>query len=173
MAVVFFAGVLQRSPSTPEVRQPWFCVTRKTARARPANEWVSSQDRAFTLPQRPSRTAFTIRTWSRRTIRRMACQLIACQSVGASGDAPASVAAADICFPLSRLVKFSRDGRPEGSQPACAWGNVVRWLNPYPSCYRTAFACSLIPCPPLHRSALRLSYPEGTKTGLPRSADGA
>ena len=53
--------------------------------------------------------------------------------------------------PLKRLVRFSRDERPEGSQPAFAWGDLAQGLNPYPPDYRTAFAFSLILYPPSHR----------------------
>ena len=42
-------------------------------------------------------------------------------------------------------------------------------LNPYPSDYRTAFASSAIPYPSPHRLALRLAFPCGRTTGLPRS----
>src|SRR5437870_6928437 len=47
--------------------------------------------------------AFTIRAWSRRTLRQTFCQLMACQPEATSGAAPASVAAADIsaCLPES------------------------------------------------------------------------
>lgn len=47
--------------STPGVFLPLFSVTRFTAKALPENERVSSHCKAFTLPQRPSRVAFTIR----------------------------------------------------------------------------------------------------------------
>ena len=49
-------------------------------------------------------------------------------------------------------------------------GDVARRLNPYPPHYRAAFACSLLPYPPPHRLALRLAFPDGETTGLPRSA---
>ena len=52
---------------------------------------------------------------------------------------------------LKRLTRFSRDERPEGSQPAFAWGDLARGLNPYPPDYRAAFAFSLILYPPPHR----------------------
>jgi hypothetical protein len=49
-------------------------------------------------------------------------------------------------------------------------GVIWRWLNPYPPPYRTAFACSLLLYPPGNRLALRLAFPLGHRTGLPRSA---
>ena len=52
---------------------------------------------------------------------------------------------------LSQLFRRSRAETPEGSQPAFAWGDLARGLNPYPSDYRTAFASSLILYPPSHR----------------------
>jgi hypothetical protein len=51
------------------------------------------------------------------------------------------------------------------------WGDVARWLNPYPPGYRAAFACSLLLGPHPPRSALRPPYPDGRDTGFPRFAD--
>jgi hypothetical protein len=70
---------------------------------------------------------------------------------------------------LRRLVKVSGDARPDGRQPACAWGDVAQVLNPYPSPYRTAFASSILPFPHIYRLALRLAFPRGRRTGLPCS----
>ncbi len=50
------------------------------------------------------------------------------------------------------------------------WGHIALRLNPYPSHYRTAFACSPILCPQPHRHALWFAFPEGRTTGLPCSA---
>ena len=75
-----------------------------------------------------------------------------------------------ICFaPQVSWPRFSRDERPEGSQPAFAWGDVVLGLNPYPAHYRPAFACSLLLYPQPHRLALRFAFPGGRTAGLPRS----
>ena len=67
---------------------------------------------------------------------------------------------------LGRLAKFSRDGRPGGSQPAFAPSVATRiqaitaWLSlAPPSSY-----------PHRHRSPLRRGYPCGSDTGLPCSA---
>ena len=55
-------------------------------------------------------------------------------------------------------------------------GDVARGLNPYPTHYRSAFACSLLLYPPPHRRLLRGRLPSdnelsvGATTGLPRSA---
>src|SRR4051794_25180116 len=77
-----------------------------------------------------------------------------------------------ICFaPRVSWPRLSRDGRPQGSQPGFPWGDVARWLNPYPLDYRAALACSLILYPPPRGLALRLAVPCGRTTGLPRSAD--
>ena len=70
---------------------------------------------------------------------------------------------------LRRLVKVSGDARPDGRQPACAWGDVARGRNPSPSHYRTAFASSILPFPHMYRLALRLAFPGGRRTGLPCS----
>ena len=135
------------------------------------------------LYERPSRdaagsprTAFTIRAWSRRTLRQTFLQLMECQPGTRSGTAPAGVAAADI----SALLPWSvgQDSLvmkdPREVSRLSPWGDVAFWLNPYPVHYRPAFACSLIPYPPSHRRALRYAFrgrcrPRET-TGLPRSA---
>jgi hypothetical protein len=70
---------------------------------------------------------------------------------------------------LSQLAKFSRDERPEGSRPAFAVGSCRLEAQPYPTHYRSAFACSLLLYPPLRQRLLRFTFPEGETTGLPRS----
>jgi hypothetical protein len=70
---------------------------------------------------------------------------------------------------LRRLAKLSGDARPDGRQPAFAWGHVARGRNPYPPRYRTAFASSILPCPHVYQLALRLAFPPGRRTGLPCS----
>jgi hypothetical protein len=47
---------------------------------------------------------------------------------------------------------------------------ILLWLNPYPFRYKTAFAFSILPYPQPHRLALRLAFPYGRFTGLPRSS---
>ena len=49
-------------------------------------------------------------------------------------------------------------------------GMMLPTLNPYPPHYRTTFACSLLLYPPCDGLALRLAFPIGHGTGLPRSA---
>jgi len=44
------------------------------------------------------------------------------------------------------------------------------WLNSYPHHYSVAFAFSIIPCPQAYQRPLRLAFPCGRPTGLPRSA---
>ena len=75
-----------------------------------------------------------------------------------------------LCLP-SQLFRRSRAETPEGSRPAFAWSDLTRGLNPYPPCYRAAFASSLLLNPPSPRPPLRRAYPEGRTTGLPRSTD--
>src|SRR6266849_8091845 len=70
---------------------------------------------------------------------------------------------------LKGLAKVSGDERPDGRLLACAWGDVARGLNPYPSHYRMAFASSILPLPHAYRLALRLTFPCGGRTGLPCS----
>ena len=55
-----------------------------------------------------------------------------------------------LCLP-SQLPRRSRAETPEGSQPAFAWGDLARRLNPYPSDYGAAFASSLLLYPPSHQ----------------------
>src|SRR5271157_4268769 len=55
-----------------------------------------------------------------------------------------------LCLP-SQLLRRSRAETPEGSQPAFAWGDLTRRLNPYPSDYGAAFASSLLLYPPSHQ----------------------
>jgi hypothetical protein len=78
-----------------------------------------------------------------------------------------------LCFAAqSRLAVLSRASTPEGSLPPFGRGAVARRLNPYPTHYRPAFASSLLLYPLPHRLALRLTFPGGRATGLPRSAGG-
>jgi hypothetical protein len=69
---------------------------------------------------------------------------------------------------LRRLADVSRPPTPEGSLPAFAWGDVASPLNPYPAPYRPAFASSLVLYPQPLRLILRLAFPCGRATGLPR-----
>jgi hypothetical protein len=144
---IIFAGVSHVMRSTPEVRLPWFSVTRFTAKALAENEWVSSCCKACTLPHLLSCTAFTIRAWSRRTLRCTVGQSMACQSTVAWETAPA-VASAVICFvssvgwPCSLVMKDQRE------VSSLSRGVMLPRLNPYPPHYRTTFACSLPLYPP-------------------------
>src|SRR5271166_4553200 len=62
-----------------------------------------------------------------------------------------------LCLP-SQLFRRSRAETPEGSRPAFAWSDLTRGLNPYPPCYRAAFASSLLLNPPSPRPPLRRAY---------------
>lgn len=70
---------------------------------------------------------------------------------------------------LDRLATLSRDVRLAWEVSSLSRGVMLRALNPYPPHYRVAFACSRVPYPHLHRLALRLAFPCGKDTGLPRS----
>ena len=71
---------------------------------------------------------------------------------GVTRRRPHQQQAAVICsVPRSQLFRRSRAETPEGSQPAFAWDDFARGLNPYPLGYRAAFASSLILYPPSHR----------------------
>lgn len=69
-----------------------------------------------------------------------------------------------------RFTMVSRDARPAWEVSPLARGVMLRVLNSYPPHYRRAFASSRVPYPPLYRLALRLTFPCGRETGLPRSA---
>jgi hypothetical protein len=93
-----------------------------------------------------------------------------------------------ICLsPCVGWPRFSRDGRPEGSQPAFAargcclplTGRPTAPSRPthlrgglalYPIHYRPAFASSLIPSPLPHQPPLQSAFPRGEATGLLRSS---
>src|SRR5262245_48373355 len=107
--------------------------------------------------------AFTIRTWSRRTLRQTFFQLMECQPGTRSGAAPASVAAADMSALLPKSVGQG-SLVTENQREVCRlspWGDVAFGLNPYPTHYGPAFACSLLLYPPPRGFALRLTVPAG------------
>src|SRR5271157_6452728 len=87
------------------------------ARARPLNECVSRYTRALTLFHLPSVTAFTIRAWSRRTVRQTFLQSMECQSGVRSGAAPAGISAAISTSPgLTCPGLLAPDRRDAGSR---------------------------------------------------------
>ena len=69
----------------------------------PLYEWVSRRCKAFTLPHLLAFVACTIRTWSRRTLRLMACQSMAYHSAASRETAPTA------CTVVNRVA-----GRPCG-----------------------------------------------------------
>ena len=77
------SGESHSSRSTPAVRAPWFCVTRRTAYNFADNVRVSIRCRAFTLRQSPSRVAFAIRICIPLTFRSTRRQSTAYQLSGA------------------------------------------------------------------------------------------
>src|SRR5262245_18871450 len=99
-----------------------------------------------------------------------------CQPGTRSGTAPAGVAAADISALLPWSVGRGSlvTGDPREVSRLSPPGDVAGRLNPYPTCYRSAFACSLIPYPPPRGPTLRQAFRGRCRpreaTGLPRSA---
>jgi hypothetical protein len=97
--------------------------------------------------------------------------VMACQSTAMWETAPAGVAPAVICFvssiglPLSLVMQD-----PHGKSARFRVGSHGHVLNPYPPPYRMAFASSRVPYPHPRGLALRLAFPDGRGTGLPRSA---
>ena len=114
--------------------------------------------------------AFTIRAWSRRTSQWTARQSMAHQSTSRWATAPAGVPAV-IC--IVSLIGLPSSLVKKDQMEVCPLSRGVILficeLNPYPSHYKTAFAFSIILCPPPHRLPLRVAFPCGRSTGLPRS----
>ena len=74
------------------------------------------------------------------------------------------------CFASSsRFACSSRRPTPEGSQHPFGLGPRHR-CGPYPLHYTAAFAFCLLLYPPSHRLLLRVAFPCGEATGLPRFA---
>ena len=78
-----------------------------------------------------------------------------------------------LCLP-SQLFRRSRAETPEGSRPAFAWSDLTRGLNPYPPCYRAAFASSLLLNPPSPRPPYGGPTPKGGRRAyhVPRTYQG-
>ena len=70
---------------------------------------------------------------------------------------------------LCRFLKLSRNETPDGILPTFVWNDVAASLNSYPHDYHAAFAFSIFPYPQIHLRPLRLAFPCGRPTGLPRS----
>ncbi len=115
--------------------------------------WRTSGSRATLLQPRPLRTArevftssrsslsnartrtrlaaFTIRAWGRRPLRCTFCRPVNGRPVHRrEGNRTSSRCCRHLPCLLSRFAKLSRDERPEGSQPAFAWGNVALGSTP-------------------------------------------
>jgi len=109
---------------------PSFSVTRLTARALPLNEWVRRGCKARTLPPLSACIAFTIRAWSRRTVRCTAYQSMVCHATVEWESAPVRVATAVICllscggYPNSLVMKDQRDVSPLSREV------MLRWAQP-------------------------------------------
>src|SRR5208337_1248627 len=104
--------------------------------------------RALTLFHLPSVTAFTIRAWSRRTVRQTFLQSMECQSGVRSGAAPAGISAADISAYLPESVgqgSLVTEHLREVS-PLSRWGNVVRGRT-HPRSDRLPSGVGLFPHP--------------------------
>ncbi len=160
----------QIAPSTPGVFLPRFETTRLTANALPLNERVRSHCKAFTLPWRPSLTAFAIRICSLKTSRRAACQSMHFHPLPLAEGAPVNLTIAAICFPSQRrFSKRSRNGAPALDVGSLSGRVMSVALNPYPSHYRAAFASSSLLRPHFQQRALRfrlLQYSEAEIRGF-------
>ncbi len=107
MASHRLSGDSHSSRSTPAVRAPWFCVTRRTAYNFADNMRVSIRCKAFTLRQSPSRVAFAIRICIPLTFRSTRRQLTAFQLASAWESAD-PVFRPDTFMLLSYLEKVPR-----------------------------------------------------------------
>jgi hypothetical protein len=83
--------------------------------------------------------------------------------------APVAQSHRHVQHPLYRFLRCFRAETPDGSLPAFAEDHVASRLNPYPPHDKAAFASSILVYPQPYRLALRLTFPEGRTTGLPRS----
>ena len=84
--------------------------------------------------------------------------------------APVAQSHQHVQHPLYQFLRGFRAETPDGSLPACAEDHVASRLDPYPPHYKAAFACSILLYPQPYRLTLRLAFPSGRATGLPRSA---
>src|SRR6516164_1255878 len=162
------SGVFQRTPSTPAVVAPELLTTRKMARARPPNECVSRWTRALTLFHLLSATAFTIRAWSRRTVRQAFFHSMECQSGARPGAAPAGIAAADIsaCLPWSVGRGSLVTEHPREVSPLSRRGDVVRGRT-HPLSDPLRVGVRFLPC--ILKGGRRMSHSKGTRGGRPSS----
>lgn len=206
MAAHRLSGESHSSRSTPAVRAPWFCVTRRTAYSFADNVRVSIRCKDFTLRQSPSRVAFAIRICILLTFRSTRRQSTAYQLSGTWESADpsfrtdtfmllsylgliipaeegASPPAGQIhpageqqlnkygrmrpyvihllrtdenarVSPSHKVCQPSCDGRPDGSLPAFAWGNVSTLSGPLQPSIR--FFRPPIPAPSTAFLAVRL-----------------
>lgn|GEM_PF-2557088 len=124
MASHRLSGDSHSSRSTPAVRAPWFCVTRRTAYNFADNMRVSIRCKAFTLRQSPSRVAFAIRICIPLTFRSTRRQLTAFQLAGAWESAD-PVFRPDTFMLLSYLEKVPRQKAhlPRGADTPL-WGTT-------------------------------------------------
>src|SRR3954451_11438473 len=96
----------------------------------------------------PCATAFTIRAWSRRTVRQTFLQSMECQSGVRPGAAPASISAADIsaCLPESVGQGSLVTEHPREVSPLSRRGDVVRGRT-YPLSDRLPSGLRFLPHP--------------------------
>ena len=123
------------------------------------------------MPLKPSTTPCTRRAHHAPAV--VNCTLLTeCRNTSNTWEtAPAILHSHHLLCLLNRFAQRSRAERPDGSQPAFACDPVALRLNRYPPDYQGAFAFSIIPYPLPHRFTLRLTFPCGRASGLPRSAD--
>jgi hypothetical protein len=126
------SGESHSSRSTPAVRAPWFCVTRRTAYSFADNVRVSIRCRAFTRRHLPSRVAFAIRICIPLTFRSTRRQSTACQlsSAWESADPP---------FRVDTFMLLSLSGKKIPDRRRISRSHVL------------TISASLAPCPLLLR----------------------
>src|SRR5712691_3556589 len=83
--------------------------------------------------------------------------------------APVEQSHRHVPHPLYRFLRCLRAETPEGSLPAGAEEHGASRRNPSPPHDKAACACSLLLSPHPSRLALRLPFPAGSTTGVPRS----
>jgi hypothetical protein len=93
--------------------------------------FTSSRSGLSNARTRTRLAAFTIRAWGRRPLRCPFCRPVNGRPVHRrEGNRTSSRCCRHLPCLLSRFAKLSRDERPEGSQPAFAWGNVALGSTP-------------------------------------------
>src|SRR5262249_47313307 len=128
--VIILPGLPTLIDSTAGVVLHLFSVPRAKAKVLPLNAGLGGWRNPRPFPHLPACTAFTIRAWSRRTVRCTAYQLMVCQATVEWESAPVRVATAVICllscggYPNSLVMKDQRDVSPLSREV------MLRWAQP-------------------------------------------